>query len=193
MPEWIMSPPIWVPGVCVVVGLVAAFVMRTVAKVPIVGLVLAAVGLLWFGLDLVTETPREEALRRTSTIINATADRDWQAFEDALSPRTRLPGRYADRTQFLAGAEATVDSIGLSSVTITSRKADAVDGVVDVHATVWSTQSITRDRPEKTLWRFRYVITDDGLILDFIEPLEVRGQDMSVVMQAIRSVESITR
>ncbi|MEM8873398.1 MAG: hypothetical protein AAGD32_03975 [Planctomycetota bacterium] len=180
-----MSPPFWIPALLVFAGLLVALVLRSVAKVPAIGLSVAAVGLLWFGVDLVTETNREEALRRTSTIINAAADRDWEAFGDAMDGNTRLPGRYANRDQFLAGAEATIETIDLKSVFIRSRQVGELDGVIDVDTVVLSVQAATHDRPEKTTWRFRYVETDDGLVLDLIQPLEVRGQDVSIVMDAI--------
>lgn len=193
MQEWIMSPPIWVPALLIAGGLLAALLMRSVAKVPAIALIVAALGLLWFGLDLVTETKREEALRRTSTLINATVDRDWEAFGEAMNPGTRLPGRYNGRVEFVSGAEATIENIGLKTVLITSRSLSQQDSLIDVDATVISTQSATNDQGQKTVWRFRYVETDDGLVLDLIEPLEVGGQDVSVLMNAISKYNALTK
>lgn len=179
MMESLLSPPLWMPLALIVAGVVLLFVLRTMRRGPLAAAVVALLGVAWFGLDLLTETPREEAYRRTSTIIHSTAEADWAAFGEAMDEQTGLPGFYNDKTSFVSGAQATVQRIGLKSVTITSRELSEEAGLILVDATVWSTQDVTDDRPQKSRWRFRYVRTDGGLVLDQIEPLELMGSDVS--------------
>ena len=185
----LFAPPIYLPAVVLLVGVIVLFVGLRAGQRPVWlgggGLAVLAVG--WFGLAAVVETGREAALARTSAIVDAAEDGRWADFGALLDPITSLPGFYADGAEFAAGAERSVERAGVTSAAVTSTQVDeSVPGAVIVDATVLSQQEITMGRPFKSGWRFRYVRTDDALVLERVEVIPVTGGNVQSVQANIR-------
>lgn len=185
MTDLFFDPPIVILIALAVLGVALLFVSGRFAqkRIALVGAAVLLLAVGWLVVSEVVRTDTERALERTHAIVEATEDRDWQTFASLLDPKTGLPGKFANRDEFVAGAELTIDTIGLKTAGISSATVDDTEpGALLVDTTVYSTQSIDGGRPVKTAWRFRYVQTDAGLILERIESLptsDAQGVDVN--------------
>ena len=181
MTDFLFDVPWWVPVVLAAAGIVAFFLLGRDKRAVAAGGGLIALAIVVTAVSVLIDTPTEQAIARTRGVVEAVDARDWDRLGALLDEPTRLPGFYANRREFLAGAEATIGAVDLTSAAASKLEVKETAGIIDVFVTVWSTQAATLDRPYKSLWRFEYVPTGDGLVLGQIEPRELGGRDVSEI------------
>jgi 4-amino-4-deoxy-L-arabinose transferase-like glycosyltransferase len=141
------------------------------------GIAVAALGLLLILTSWLVVTDKEYCDKRTRQIVEAASHRDWPALEKLLDPQSSVEAIYTDRDQIIAGAQKTVDKIGLTSASITSMQVKQTDTVITADVSILSYQDITMGRPIITSWRFDWENTGGGWRLVRIEPLQ--GEQVS--------------
>jgi 4-amino-4-deoxy-L-arabinose transferase-like glycosyltransferase len=135
------------------------------------GIVLALLGITLAVTSWLVQTDKEYVGNRSRQIVAALDRRDWSALDGLLDPHTSLEGVYKNRDQIINGAKKTVDTIGLSSMSITSMDVKQTDTVITVDLNILSSQDLTLGRPTITSWRFDWENTGTGWKLVRIEPL----------------------
>ncbi len=159
--DYLLDPPIWALLLIAGAGVVMAISGnrrqdRTLLRV---GGAVVLLTVAWGIIGAVKETDIEQVERRTTELVRAAEQRDWGALASVLHPNVTFY-QYRNRDALVAGAEKTIDRIGLQSAGVTrmETKQDPTGIVVNLNAT--SVQSFTLNRPFPTAWRLHWL--DDG-------------------------------
>ncbi|MGN6506112.1 MAG: hypothetical protein ACTHM6_11170 [Tepidisphaeraceae bacterium] len=173
MTDFLFDPPWYLP---VTLGLIAVILLyqglaRQVRNLKIAG---AAAGLLAVAVVLIGhfyETDQERVIAETRELVMSVDQRDWKTFKSLLDPQVRF-AMYAGRDQLTAGAEKTVEQVGVKNIGIGGIETKAVPGGYDVTFTATADIDIGAHRAP-TNWKFSWA-KEPGqhrFVLYRIEPL----------------------
>lgn len=129
-------------------------------------------------------TPKEQALARTSALVEAYSEADWRQFRTLLDDDTNFESLLLGGDAIANAAQATHDAVGQESVMVTRREAEADAAGVRVDVRIVSRQRETA-YAAPTFWQFDYRTTPDGLVLDRIRLLQSEVGDSDTVRQRI--------
>jgi hypothetical protein len=179
MSDLVFDTPWWLLAVLIGGGAYIWYVGNTRLEKSwkIGGIAVASLGLLLALTSWFVVTDKEYCEKQTRQIVDAATQSDWPTLEKLLDPQSSVEAIYTNRDQIMAGAKKTVDTIGLTSASITSMQVKQTDTVITVDVTILSYQNITQGRPVITSWRFDWENTGAGWKLIRIEPLE--GEQVS--------------
>lgn len=170
MPEFIASPPWYIPSALGVIALVLLFQgnRSTNKQLKSIGLLCAVLATVVMALGHFLESDREAVERRTRELAAAVDRRDWKTFGEMLDPKVSFEKFYVGKDSLVAGAEATVDKVGVKDITIsgveTAFRANAYDVTFRATAEI---REIGQRAP--TDWRLTWAKdpkTDQFVLLD---------------------------
>jgi hypothetical protein len=173
MKDLLFDTPWWLLGLLLIGGgaLFWSGNNRQDKTLKCVGLAIFALGIAMGLVSYFVDTDVEAATKKTRQLIYSVEKRDWPTLDSVLDDRTSL-AFYRNKQQIMAGAKATVDSIGLKSVHIIGTTVDQHDTLISVNVRVLSEQDITSGQPVTTDWKFDWQDFGTGWRLTTITPLK---------------------
>jgi len=189
MAEWLFNTPVWLPVCLAGVGLALLYVgnLRREKPVFLVGAGLLAVAGLLALLGWLVTTDREAVERQTRRLVQSVRDRDFTTFGALMDERVQMKAVvtiYRGRGDFTTGAQATLDRIGLRSVTVLGMELQpASAGRFEVFVNALSEQDIA-PYPMTTSWRLDFEKCGEEWKIVAVEALV--GRDGMVTPERVR-------
>jgi hypothetical protein len=173
MSNLLFDTPYWILGALAIVG-IALFVTgnnRTDATLRNLGVAVVGVGLLMLLVSWVVDTNEEKCLKRSKQLVEAVEKRDWDTFNQLVSPRAKLsimgaPGisTYRNRDEMLAGAREGVERYDLKSATVYDSEVKSNVDYISVDVSIYSEQGQGIIGSLQTAWQFDWQETDTGWV-----------------------------
>lgn len=139
------------------------------------GLVLLAFGLML--LSWLVETDKEVCLRQSREIVAAVQERKWDNLRNLLDEQVSMgilsATIYPNRVDLIKGAQDSVSTYGLTSLTIVSKQARQTQTVITVDLNVLSIQDATMGRPVPSSWQLEWQQNGKQWLLDRISCLKI--------------------
>lgn len=189
MSEWLFNAPLWLPICLTGIGLVLLYFGNLRREKPTMrlGLGLLVVAGLLALLGWLVTTDREAVELQTRRLVQSVRDRDFTTLASLMDEDVQLKAvvtLYRGRGELVAGAQATLDRIGLRSVTILGMELQpAVGRRFEVFINALSEQDIA-PYPMTTSWRIDFEPREQQWKVVTVEALV--GRDGRVTPERIR-------
>jgi hypothetical protein len=169
MYEFFFSVPWWAPTILVIAGIAVATSgnRRQNQKTRDIGAAIAFLGIAWAIVSYLVDTPREICMKQTRKFVQSVVAKDWTTFDDMLDPNVRYAFVDGDwnmvgRDRLDTAVKADIDTVGVTSATVTGLEASDKDDTVTTRFTVISFQKSTMDQPISSAWDFDWHKSSSG-------------------------------
>lgn len=189
MSEWLFNAPLWLPICLTGIGLVLLYFgnLRREKSTMRLGLGLLVVAGCLALLGWLVTTDREAVELQTRRLVQSVRDRDFTTLALLMDEDVQLKAvvtLYRGRGELTAGAQATLDRIGLRSVTILGMELQPAAGRrFEVFVNALSEQDIA-PYPMTTSWRIDFELREQQWKVVTVEALV--GRDGRVTPERIR-------
>jgi hypothetical protein len=189
MTDLLLSPPWWLYGPVIFVGL---FVWvsgnkRADPRGRWIGIGIIGLGVFLAVLSFVVETDPQKVNRQSRELVLAVVDQNWDKLQSLLAPDARLSIEgstplFHSRDQVVAGTKLGVKRYGLHGASAVVEETKRQDYLISTTVRVYSTGDIDPGHPVPSLWQLDWVKGPDGhWAVSDIRAMEIgnaKGSDM---------------
>jgi hypothetical protein len=163
MTDFLFDIAWWVPLLVVAIGIavIVAGNNRQQSSLRNGGLVVVLLGIAWFILSFIIETPSKLCVKQTRQIVQAVSDSDWTTFENLLDPKVTFhyvsrPWQASGKAEVDAGTKTTVKHAGLHSASAGHLKPTRDRDKITVAFVGYIDSELTPGHPIDSDWEFDF-------------------------------------
>jgi hypothetical protein len=182
MSDLLFAAPWYLPALTALIGIALLISGNSRQSNPMkaAGAVVLGLGVVWFFLGLLVDTPRKICEQQTRQYVQAIVDGDWPTVTRLMEASISLsvvdsPSQSVDRQKLADFIKSKAAQIGLKGAALTDVESKQSDGTVVVTIKVFSTQEMSMDRPVDSEWELTWAKSGSQWSLHQIHAIRVSG------------------